>query len=98
MGSCLKRECGRAAGSQRDAKIRQLKQEGQGWYNVAGRQIKQLQQGMGQQGLRAQRAEERVDQLLQEGRSLEGMHKARMKRGQEQIESRDKEIRDRGIA
>ena len=53
---------------------------------------------MGQQGFRAQRAEERVDQLLQEGRSLEGMHKARMKRGQEQIESRDKEIRDRGIA
>ena len=54
------------------------------------KQIRQLQEGMGRQGLRAQRAEQRVGQLLQEGRGLEAEHKARMKRGGEQIAARDK--------
>jgi len=42
-------------------------------------QIKGLQQGMGREGLRAQRAEQRVGQLLQEGRSLESTSKKQIK-------------------
>ena len=45
--------------------------------------IQQMQQGMGQQGLRAQRAEERVGHLLQEGRSLEAQGKQQIRGLQE---------------
>ncbi|MBN93255.1 MAG: hypothetical protein CL928_04175 [Deltaproteobacteria bacterium] len=83
--------------TQRDARIRGLKREGDQLYAKSERQgarIRELEQGMGREGLRAQRAEERVGQLLQEGRSLEAEHKARMKRGEEQIAARDKAYGD----
>ena len=60
----------------------------------AEERVGQLMKGMGREGLRAQRAEERVGQLTQEGRGLEAEHKARMKRGGEQIASRDKAFGD----
>jgi hypothetical protein len=45
--------------------------------------ISRLQEGMGREGLRAQRAEERVGQLTQEGRSLEAKGKQQVRGLQE---------------